>query len=330
MDLQNYTRIILTDYYSIKTHVSNSMLGWLDRSPAYYLSRINGDAEEKESKSLERGKLLHYYLESPDSFIVEDFDRPTEGAVGFLNAYYECNDVERAKEKSSHGWSVKVLKEKILDSESGKKYLEFLAGSKDKLVLSKEQKYLIDNAIKSIKNNPIVAPLVYDTTGEIYNELELYWEKQLTSGRVNCKGKLDKVKVDHSKKIIRVIDYKSTSKTPFGKLIKVHSFGDAQLDYSGTGWFTSFLNYKYYRQAGMYYDGIKHHFAELIEKGYKIEFLFVVIELGGPFDVAVYSITDSLIGYGLSDQSDLLNQFIYYQTTGDWSTPYGFNKIVKV
>ena len=320
----------MDNYYNIKTHVSNSMLGWLDVSPAYYLYKLGGGGEEKESKSLENGKLLHYYIENPDSFIVEDFDKPTEKALEFLNAYYECLDIEKAKEKTSHGWSVEVLKNKVLNTESGKKYLEFLAGSRDKLVLSKEQKFLIDNAIKSIKNNPLVAPLVYDDNGEVYKELEIYWEKELTNGKVNCKGKLDKVKIDHEKKKITIIDYKSTFKTPFGLLVKTNSFGSPQLDYVATGWFKSFLNFKYYRQAGMYYDAVSHQFKELINKGYKIEFLFVVIQLSNISDIAVYSVSDLLMGYGLSEQNDLLCKYNHYMQTGDWSTPVESRKIITI
>ena len=320
----------MTNYYELKTHVSNSMLGWLKKSPAYYLSKISGDTEERENKSFENGKLVHKYLESPDSFIIEDFNRPTDKALDFLNSYYIYKDLDKAKEHSGHGWSSKQLNEKVLNSLDGQKYSEFLDSSKDKLILSKNEKYILDNVVKNIKKNPIIAPIIYDNE-DVLTEYEIYWDKQIPNGSfIPCKGKLDKIKLDHKRKKIRIIDYKTTSKTPYGKLVKVNCFSDAQLDFIGTGWFSSFLKYDYYRQAGMYVDAVKHKFADYINSGYTIEFIFIVIELNGTFDLAIYSVSDQLLGYGLMEQQDLLTQFHFYQTTGDWSTPLSYNRIIQV
>lgn len=320
----------MSDYFKKLDYISNSMLGWLDRSPAYYLQKLSYNAEEKETKSLEYGKLLHTYFEKPDAFIVEDFEKPTGKAGEFLDAYFLLKDIKKAKDKINHGWSEDVLKNKVLDSKDGQKYLDFLKLSSDRLALTKDQKYKLDGAIKSLNNNPLVTELLYSDL-ESYNEQEIYWEENPyinnTQYEVKCKGKLDKIILDHKKKKIIIIDLKSTSDTPYGNLVKTHSTSDPQIDYKASGWFISFMKYKYYRQAGMYTKAINVYFKDLIKDDYKIEFIFIVSELGKSFDTAVYKVSDTMIGYGIAEVDRLITDYNFYKQMNEWNIPQQYKKI---
>lgn len=73
--------------------ISQSALGYLDPEmgghPTKFARFINSADESKITPSLERGDLLHRWLEKPDEFIFADIEKPSEQLEKFSNSFYE-------------------------------------------------------------------------------------------------------------------------------------------------------------------------------------------------------------------------------------------------
>ncbi len=69
------------DYFSVDA-ISKSRLDAIDPemngSPTKYLNFINQDEERKISIDMERGSLIHKYVEDPKKFIVLEVDKPSD------------------------------------------------------------------------------------------------------------------------------------------------------------------------------------------------------------------------------------------------------------
>ncbi len=303
------------NYYDNKEYVSNSMLNWLDISPKYLLYKLKRNSEEVETKALENGKLLHSYIEDPSKFIVSEIENPGGKTGDFLEAYAKVKDVEKAKEMSNMGYTVKKLTE-LLEDKRNRDYLNFIQLSEGKIALTRDQKIAIDGAIASLHSNKYSADLLFTDPlmHESKNELEVYFESIVNRGTssVKRKAKLDKVTIDHVNKVIKVTDLKTTTKNAMGKFYPLNNqvkTGFIQKDYYYDGWFASFINFGYYRQAAYYVDAVKHIYFDLIDKGYTVEFYFIVVRLDTSFDVAVYRTSQATLNYGHSDVNNLLNKY---------------------
>lgn len=292
------------NYYENKEFISNSMLSWLDRGPAYFLSKLNKDSEQYESKSLENGKLLHSYIEDPQNFVIADIEKPGEKTALFIEEFARTRSIEKAKVFAGLAEKTKLdTLEASLKETKNKNYLDFLELSNGKTCLTKDQGYKISNAIKALHSNRISDSLLFpdklQQNFETFNELEIYFEY---NGH-KCKSKLDKVNINRADKTIKIIDLKTTAENPYGVLIPLVTTPfnlnlPPESQYRATGWFRSMFNYSYYRQGAFYIKAISNKFKKLIDDGYTVEFIFVVVELGNTFDVAIYKLGNSLRTFG--------------------------------
>lgn len=82
---------IKKDYYSIGSRedivISNSSLSWLNPiqggSPQKFLSFFDKQEEKQESKSLENGKIVHLYAQTPEQFAIATINKP-DGQIGAM------------------------------------------------------------------------------------------------------------------------------------------------------------------------------------------------------------------------------------------------------
>src|SRR6056300_577774 len=107
----------MLDYYKNKEYISNSMLGWLDRSPAYFKHKLENQGEG--TASMELGSMIHLALLEPDKFIVSQVDKPTGKMGAFIDAWL-ASDVEdldginqEAYEKSGYGYKIETVLDKF-------------------------------------------------------------------------------------------------------------------------------------------------------------------------------------------------------------------------
>ena len=307
------------NYFDKKEFISNSMLGWIDKSPSYFISKLNKNIEELESKSLENGTLLHNYIENEKDFVIADVIKPGEKTALFIEEFLRSNrNIEKAKEFSGLSYKTETL-ETMLQKPENKAYLDFLELSSNKICLTKDQGIKITNAVAALKANPYSHYLLFSDNSnldiEVYSELEIYFEYRA----VQCKSKLDKVIVDHTDKTITVSDLKTTSENPYGKIYSTLMDDEdlnfnypLDIQYKGTGWFKSFINYRYYRQGTFYLLAAKEHFKDLIfKKGYTLKFMFIPVELGNSYDIAIYQLKPQgkFILFGTQEIQDLLNKY---------------------
>jgi len=248
---------MLTVEYINDSGISNSDIGLLKESPWFFRQVKDKQIERITTDYFELGTLIHLAVLQPEIFAVAKTDKfyKPGGILGkFLDYYIEagCNEeaLRYAYDKSGYKISFNVVKKKI-EEDDIVEYIDFIKESKDKLVLTKQQKYIIDNAIRGIRRNPIASELLFEESvnnRDIFNEQSLFG---ILDG-IRLKGQPDRVILDHTNKIITLIDLKSTSSSPYFRVKRIHNTGELTVDYVGTGFFGSFRGYSYYRQLAFY------------------------------------------------------------------------------
>lgn len=207
-------------------------------------------------------------------------------------------------------WKLETRINKILEHTG---YYKDLQNSLGKIILSEEQKSIIDNIVDSLKNN-IITSSYFDrklyaenTSWDMYLQLPIYWEYK----GVNCKGLLDIVivKKDKSGKIERIIpiDLKVV-------MDKTLSF----LNNAKTG--------RYDIQAAFYTLGLlsSKDIPFEVNKENLLNFRFVVesVDTGNPI---VYETSDSFLSVGANGLSELwLNDRLIRQEV------LGYNQLIDL
>lgn len=327
------------------------MLGWLERSPAYYQMNLHGNKEETESKALERGSLLHLYVEKPEDFVVAEFKKPGEKTAKFIEEIVSLEKAsselemkvpkedlyKQAYDKVGFSYSLSKMME-IFREKRQQQYYKYLKTDGNKVVLSSTDHYLITNAINAIRNSKIMREMLFmeefNPSLIALSEMESYFDYSVYSPYVDelitvpCKARLDKVFIDEQNKKIIIVDLKTTSSNPYGALIRIGKSGKAYLDFKGTGWLQSVLTWGYHRQNFFYLEAARKE-LEAKFPGFTYEFYFAVVELGNTFDTAVYQLNGILVyEYAKKELEDLLARYHYHQKTGNWRTPIGGDKII--
>lgn len=306
--------------------ISNSDLGYLKDSPWYFRLYKDKKIEKVSVAHFELGSLIHLAILEPDLFVVANIDKPG-GLMGiFLDTYVECGmNEEAAKEAyrvSGFKLPLKTILLKLGDKEN-KKYLEFIQLNKDKLVLTRQQKWTIAQVEKGIYRNPTASGILFGQKNQIgagkidtFNELELYG---LLDG-VRIKGKIDKLVIDHEKGVIRLIDLKSTSSAPYFRFKKVQNTGELVIDYQGTGFFNSFKGWCYYRQMAFYRTLIAENYPNLFSK-YKFECYMIPCNTTTSYDCSVVQVSEDWLLYGRVEMEELLFRYKSHEKEGIWNYP---------
>lgn len=334
------------EYFENKEYISNSMLGWLKRSPAYFQACISGDFERKDSLSLERGSLLHLYILEPHKFIVEDID-PVTGMMGTFIKHFVANQTQVITH-STPGEDVVInfdpSNEKHLDLAKGQAYRDsgfklpftkvwenfqkpenqmyynFLKSANGKIAISQSDKYIIDRCYKSVQANPLAFKLLFGENDEmeIHNEYEIYEDDFITPG-FKAKAKLDRILINRSQDYAIIVDLKTTAKSVYGDLVQLFTSGHPTIDYYATGFMQSYIQFAYYRQQAYYSEIVKKHFGLSTVVSY-----IVPVETGGMFECAVYRQSNAFAHDGLKEIQGLIHAYTEHAKTGDWSKPEGW------
>lgn len=319
-------------------------------SPKYYLSAIrkqenNNDDEETPDHFvfgtvldlLLKGKREEFeekYIRIPNViYITEVMRRIVKGiykevseesnTIKELSSYRDKILKYAEKEKYGLKWGDETVLKRVINE--GSEAFSVLKKIKKKIVI-KESDYL--NAINC------KMALINDNYTKIFVDPKLNPNMKFIDDVVvtfvykgeKIKIEIDRIAIDHDKKLIHPIDFKFTGK-PIYNFIR---------DF----WF-----YRYDFQAGTYKNGLFHHpnIIALIEKGYTIkEFLYIVVEkslINSPIIFRVPS-TVSLIGIEggtLSDGTKLeglsqaIDRYKFHTKENKWEYPmeYYQNKGVQ-
>lgn len=342
----------IEEYNSKIDFVSNSMLAWLNKSPAYFQHKLKYNNDElKEYKSLENGKLLHSYIESPKDFVISEVVKPSDMMCKWVEEavkYDELSDSVILKSKEITG-SYKSTKDETktlnLFKTEGSAYYSFLKDTSGKQCITKEQKNTISKCITSLENNSIINNLLFNYQSnnyEVFVEECIYWDfpikkdwlgiPEYLGKKVNCKSRLDRRIIDHEKKLIIINDLKTTSENPYGNLEKVHNTKVFNIDYKATGWFMSYVKYRYDKQAYFYISAV---IASLIKEypDYEVVFNFIVVETKNTYDTAIYQFNKSNmenLDYAKMDIEKGLQSYLYHMETGNWNYPLDYSEIIEI
>lgn len=319
-------KFLNVEYYN-NSAISNSDLGVLKDSSWYFKQYKEKKIQKLETSSLELGTLIHMAILEPDLFVVADIDKPG-GLMGkFIDVYVECGMNKEAGieayKQSGFKLPIQTILNKLDDREN-KKYLDFIKVNKDKLVLTKQQKWVISQVEKGIQRNPTAHKMLFgqssfENTGigdDVFNELELYGVLE----GVRIKGKIDRLIIDHNAKKIALIDLKSTSSAPYFRVKRVQNTGELTVDYQGTGFFGSFKGWCYYRQCAFYRTLIAENYKELSNK-YNFECYICAVNTTTSYDASVIQVSDEWLKYGRLEMEELLCCYREHVKTDNWAYP---------
>jgi len=315
--------MIQSDYYKIgigsnpeEWVFSNSSLSTINPEqgghPKKMVNFFSGDKEEKDDLSLERGKLLHLYMEKPYEFIVSQVPKPNDklgmAADALLNEILtneettEFTDEDILRHVRIVGWNPKWGDEAILKNTKDqiRPYIEEVLAGKDKIFITIPDKEILSKCIDSMNTHKDISKILFtesDDVIEVQNELKIFWTG--VAG-LKCKAKLDKVIIDTANKTITIYDLKSTSK-PLSLFQKTFEY------------------YRYYRQLFFYYGAICEWLAQKnYKESYKISVNIIACETVGNFNCGIYKISDFWHSKGLEEILFLTNLVLKHKELGNW------------
>lgn len=201
----------------------------------YFKRVFDGKADEDTPKFLETGTQVHMYLfeekEFKDKYIFIDYTKPRgENQLAFCE--YFANQFKKDSKQNKKTLSVESYKnayktekkseDKITDEavklyHQLEDYIEFLTIGPDKEALTFSTLRYLKEAKESVKNHKLASSLIFEnefSTEEHYNETLIYWEFPLATIHnefLVVKSTLDKLIIDHTNKIIKLVDLKTTN-----------------------------------------------------------------------------------------------------------------------
>lgn len=329
-----------TSTYRETKAISNSTMGVyeddFDAFVKYWVHNV--PFPEKKDDSLSMGSAIDVLLTRPgefeDRFIIYRGNAPTGQMQAFC--YALCNtfkEGDNLEDLYQNAYDVVGFKRDNLEKVKQrfgayKNYFEFLVNSKSKSVLTFTQAARAHNIVEELKSGEFTRKLVNikNKPGviEVHDQLELMGKytdpvamgiqnRPEGSHILNLKGALDRVIIDHEKKIVVPIDFKS-------------SFSSNQFEYSYVKW-------RYYRQ-GSFYSHLLGTFKE--EKNIThyetLPFTFVVcatmkgkhyLYQMDPNDINKAA-TGGIIQYGykIKGWREILGEIAFLQAVSRWDYPY--------
>jgi hypothetical protein len=265
------------EYRALKTHINYSALKDFDKSrAAFYKEYILGEPRKrKEGEGIIVGTLLHFLLCHKDGSIGPEFDKQFHilstpkpgGQIGELcdnlitrtfktlvingdgtatqqdtfDTLFE--DAVQWTKYNANGQEINFKgkdTEKILElfNKSGIMYYDEIMHTVGKTTVSKNQVEKAERLFTKLKEHPYSAKYVNVESGhlrDVYNEFPIIFNMQ----GIDYKCMLDRLVVDHDKKVITSLDWKTSWST------------DDEDDIGST-----YLKLGYYIQAGLYYYAV--------------------------------------------------------------------------
>ena len=336
--------LVYDPYYDIKA-VSNSALKHINPeqggSPAEFKRYWDGQLPSLKTTALEFGNLVHLAVLEPHllNYTVDKTNTPDK-IRDIVNEVYAnvkpkddpfnldapttVNDfmtygpaIISACDKLSYGatWREETRLNKVL--EAGGSYFRLLAEAEadDKFVITQAQAERLDACLAGINRDKVGQGMIYMvseeyTNGkpngvEYLNEQEVVWNEDGLS--FPLKGKIDRLRIDHTAGEYTVIDLKTTGKqlAEFPK---------------------SFEQYHYARQMAAYEIAAAKFVADKYGEGYKPSHrhVIVAVETRGDHRAGKFIIKRKTIDAGRAEYDSLLQRLQYHFETGDWVNDYEY------
>ena len=215
------------------------------------------------------------------------------------------------KSQKEHTW-LKAFVESSLN------YVEEAISSEGMIGINSEVKNALTRMIESLKRKELCDYFLNDNSllhkgkhTEVFNELELFWVKEIECPvtnkviKTNLKGKVDRLIIDFDNGIVYNIDLKTTG-------LALSFYGNKYGDY---------FKRKHYRQNAFYDEGIKNYMVENYSvDNFEIKHINIVIETMNQFNCAVYETYDEVLNLGLHEIKQLLGRIAFHEIHGWDST----------
>jgi hypothetical protein len=338
MELTTFTiEDLQKSFYDKKFYFSYSSLNKLLYCPEiFYKEYVLGEKEIIDAAYLTEGKLIHCLLLEPkkfeEQFIVMTGKMPgdnTKTVIDRVYAHhlelYESGEPYRGETLADYQNAViDVLKDMNLhqslktDEQRFAKiytadaniYWEFLFKSRGKQIVDSEMYEKCKTIVEKIRQNKQVSDLLklnaeseWWSTTDVYNEEPI--EMELKKFPFGLKGILDNIVIDPIDKVIRINDFKTTSK--------------ALIDFPET-----IKYYKYSLQAAVYNLLVINKFVDLVKDGYKVEFRFIVVDKNQ--QIYPFKVSEDTMKEWTKELQDVLKIAEYHYTAKDYTLPYVFTK----
>lgn len=315
------------------SRISASALGYFEVDPKYFKNYIDKLLDEDTPKYMELGVQLHMYLLEPEEFQKNytylDVTKP-KGAIqsqfceiianskiddleeSIVNAY-KLSYVIKTKNEDKIKEDALELYNKLID------YITYLQKRKEfKDVLPKSTFNYLTEAKYQAENHVAVKEMLFETdsiidTGDVFtaNELFVLWEHptiMYKGTKLVLKSFIDRLVIDHTNKIIKLIDLKTSS--------NLHDLR------------TSYDSYKYYRQMAFYWSAIeyyfKHQFADKDIKNYSRETFIIGIQTPNfqkdyPIRCKVFPLQQEDLDKGHNEVEELLDDIKWHMDENKWA-----------
>lgn len=323
-------------FYDKKFYFSYSSLNTLLYCPEmFYKQYVLGEKDVRDDAHFVEGRLIHCLLLEPkkfnEQFITMTGKFPSDNTKSVIDRVYVHHSI--LKDDGAHKGDnltdyqdaiIDVLKDMNLhqslktDQQRIEKictpdsliYWKFLNDGFGKQIIDSQTYEKCNSIVEKIKLNKEISDLLclnaddeWWSTTEVNNEIPL--EMELKKFNFGLKGIIDNLVVDPINKVIRINDFKTTSKTlaDFPETVKF---------------------YRYSLQAAIYNILVTNKYADLIKDGYKTEFRFIVIDKY--HQVYPFRVSDATLKEWMVELHSTLGVADYHYTNKDFTLPYQFVK----
>ena len=290
----------------------------------WYKHYVLQQREEKVESYLIDGKVIHTLLLDDGSFdknfILLPSTLPTGNSRLVIDKLFAKAQEGTLTDNSST--IIEILKEinlhqalktdeqrfaKIITEETTS-YFEFLKSRGKRDLIDSETLQRCNEAVDILRNDSRTGDLLglYKSEMEnieMFNEIELSVEKDITQLSFGLKGIADSIQVNHDKKCIYINDLKTTGKTisDFEETIKF---------------------YNYNLQAAVYHRLVRHHYKSILKDDWVLHFNFIVIDKYN--QVYCFEVSKSTLSLWDDELKKKLLEADWHYKNKQYNLPYKF------
>jgi hypothetical protein len=323
-------------YRAVEMDSSSSLKDFSQDRKKYYKKYILGEkVEDKDSSSANMGRIVETLLMEPhlfdDKFYMSSCtSTPTGLMLDFVEALYKhtrdatdedgivktpMNELLEAAYRDS-GFKIKyeAVISKFVGSDAEIYYNEIrTVRSKNLTVVNTTEISIAEKIVEQLRINTTTAPIVNLTSSSRYEVIDQMQVEGYTIDGHKFKSMLDKVIIDHDKKIVQPYDLKCTW--------SVENFYEEY-----------YLYRRAYIQAYLYYHAMLHMANDPNSEyyGYKVEYLkFIVCDSTNYYQPLIYTLDDydminAYKGFILKERKypgvqDLIAALSWCTTSGIWT-----------
>lgn len=313
-------------YFEVKA-VSNSSLSYIDPesggNPRLFRKFLDGQLEDKPSKSFEIGTLIHEELLEPGKLDIVPAETPGPKTQEIIDALWHrlYQDVEDGSAEelnldslTEETWNAVIpadfypkytMQTKINRIvRDGGTYWKALYTTRGKKIVDPATWHIVQGCIESIKMHEVAEQLIckngFGQFHEAHAEKEIFFEMPWSAPEENevmipVKAKIDRFLIDHQEKRITLVDLKTTSK-PLGRFEETVAI------------------YRYYRQLAWYRMCLAQEYPD-----YKVDECYIVaVQTNKEYPCDVFKIDESYLNAGIREYDALLDRIAFHLARGNW------------